>query len=404
MFEYVEFPILPIVKTHLIINCVLAFITLTIISLRLFARFLTGAGLWWDDYLILFAVPQGMAMVIIQGMWAPMGVGYPMAQTLPNLEHILKMLVSYELIYATGISTIKLSVLVFYLRVFVNKTMRTATKGVIIFVCLWSVGNILQVFLICRPFAAIYTLELMPTAKCGDQVGSFIAIGAFNIITDVMILTLPIPTVWTLKTTRGKKIALTAVFLVGLLVSVVAMIRIITLTRLDLVNLTESMIWADFWSATEPNLGIFCVSLPMLGTLWTRYFSRKSPSKLDPYHSSENGTHGTRGTASNNGFSKLRNAKNNRTDPGVDTIICMEDLYAPNKEVCHKTDVAAVAAPVTPDGGDGGMMGGAPMNRANSSEEALTGRQQGGEDPYYQRQQQQSEGIRVQTKWTISVD
>lgn len=140
-----------------------------------------------------------------------------MAETAPNIEHILKMLVSYELIYATSISTIKLSVLIFYLRVFVNKTMRMATKGVIIFVCLWSVGNILQVFLICRPFAAIYTVALMPTAQCGDQVGSFIAIGAFNIITDVLILTLPIPTVWTLKTSKGKKIALTAVFLVGLL-------------------------------------------------------------------------------------------------------------------------------------------------------------------------------------------
>ncbi|VBB81259.1 Putative protein of unknown function [Podospora comata] len=379
MFEYVEFPILPIVKTHLIINCVLAVITLVIIGLRLFARFLTGAGLWWDDYLILFAVPQGMAMVVIQGLWAPMGVGYPMAETAPNIEHILKMLVSYELIYATSISTIKLSVLIFYLRVFVNKTMRMATKGVIIFVCLWSVGNILQVFLICRPFAAIYTVALMPTAQCGDQVGSFIAIGAFNIITDVLILTLPIPTVWTLKTSKGKKIALTAVFLVGLLVSVVAMIRIVTLTQLDLVNLTESMVWADFWSATEPNLGIFCVSLPMLGTLWTRYFSRKSPSKLDPYHSSENGTNGT------NGFSKLKNSSN----PGTDTIV-MEDLYAPNKEVYHKTDVAVA----TPDGDRAGT----PL-RANSSEEALT--MQVGDHRNYHRQ---PEGIRVQTKWTISVD
>ncbi|KAK0714226.1 hypothetical protein B0T21DRAFT_386954 [Apiosordaria backusii] len=377
MFEYVEFPVLDIVKTHLIINCVLGFITLVIIGLRMFARFLTGAGLWWDDYLILFAVPQGMAMVVIQGMWAPMGIGYPMAQAAPNIEHILKMLVSYELIYATSISTIKLSVLVFYLRVFVNKAMRMATKGAIIFVCLWSVGNILQVFLICRPFAAVYTLELMPTAQCGNQVGSFIAIGAFNIITDVVILTLPIPTVWSLKTSKGNKIGLTVVFLVGLLV--VAMIRIVTLTQLDLVNLTESMIWADFWSATEPNLGILCVSLPMLGNLWTRYFSRKSPSKLDPYHSSENGTNGT------NGFSKLRN----RSDPGTDTMIVMEDLYAPNKEVYHKTDVAVA----TPDGDRTQT----PL-RANSSEEALT--MQVGDQNY----PRQPDGIRVQTKWTISVD
>ena len=68
MFEYVVFPVLPIVKVHLIINCVLAFLTVSVVALRLVARFLSGAGLWWDDYLIMFALPQGIGMLIIQGM------------------------------------------------------------------------------------------------------------------------------------------------------------------------------------------------------------------------------------------------------------------------------------------------------------------------------------------------
>jgi hypothetical protein len=68
MFEYVVFPVLPIVKVHLIINCVLAFLTVCVVGLRLVARFMSGAGLWWDDYLIMFAMPQGIGMLIIQGM------------------------------------------------------------------------------------------------------------------------------------------------------------------------------------------------------------------------------------------------------------------------------------------------------------------------------------------------
>lgn len=29
---------------------------------------MSGAKLWWDDYLILFSVPQGIGMLVIQGL------------------------------------------------------------------------------------------------------------------------------------------------------------------------------------------------------------------------------------------------------------------------------------------------------------------------------------------------
>jgi len=134
---------------------------------------------------------------------------------MPNILIILKMLLSYEVIYTVSIATIKLSVLIFYLRVFVNNGLRLATKLAIAFVTVWSVGNLLQCFLICRPFPKIYTPTIEGT--CGDQIASFIAIGVFNIITDVIILTLPIPTVWSLKMSTTAKLGLTGVFLIGLM-------------------------------------------------------------------------------------------------------------------------------------------------------------------------------------------
>lgn len=66
--EEQTFPILPIVKAHFIINCVIVALTLSVVALRMVSRFITSASLWWDDYLILLAVPQGVGMLVIQGM------------------------------------------------------------------------------------------------------------------------------------------------------------------------------------------------------------------------------------------------------------------------------------------------------------------------------------------------
>lgn len=144
-----------------------------------------------------------------------MGVGYPITETLPNIVVILKLMVSYALIYSFCISAVKLSVLCFYLRIFVNKYLRIATMAVMGFVCTWTTANILLLFLICRPFKANYDPTLSP-GHCGNQIEAFISIGVFNIVSDVMICLLPIPTIWGLKTRRKMKISLTGLFTISL--------------------------------------------------------------------------------------------------------------------------------------------------------------------------------------------
>lgn len=152
-----------------------------------------------------------------------MGVGYHISETMPNLEIILKLMVSYAIIYTFCIGFIKLSVLFFYLRVFVGKTFRLVTYSIIGVVTAWSVANVLLLFLICRPFAANYDLTI--TGSCGDRPTAFIAIGAFNIISDVVILVLPIPVIWGLRAQKKWKMGLTGILLLGLVVSAIAVGR-----------------------------------------------------------------------------------------------------------------------------------------------------------------------------------
>ncbi|KAJ9412518.1 hypothetical protein QL093DRAFT_2027278 [Fusarium oxysporum] len=213
-----------------------------------------------------------------------MGIGYSITEAAVNIGLILRLLVAYELIFSMATFVIKLSVLSFYLRIFVHCNLRLYAKLSMGFVSLWTLGNVLQVFLICRPFAASYD----PTVKgtCGNQVSSFIAIGAFNAITDVLILSLPLPVLWSLQAlpllslspililsyTSNKT---DSIFSLPNRVSVVAIIRIISLASVDVKgNVTGTMVWAAFLSTVEPNLAIVCVSLPMLAPLYARLRGR----------------------------------------------------------------------------------------------------------------------------------
>lgn len=142
-------------------------------------------------------------------------------------------------------------------------------------------------------------------------------------------------------------------------------------------NLTGTMIWADFWSATEPNLAILCVSLPMLGSLWSRCFGRQGASKLG--YSGENGTNGS-------AFSKLKNQSNQSNQ------IALESIYAANQEVHYQSAIATAA---TPDP-DRDLSTYADRDKDSGSDVALTEHEIGRQD--------KNGGIRVQTKWTISHD
>lgn len=110
----------------------------------------------------------------------------------------------------------KFSLLTFYVRIFVIRTFRFLAYFVAAVVCGWALSVILETFLLCRPFA--YNWD--PTIKdftCGNRNAAYLGAGSLNIITDLMVLCLPIPMVWNLQIPRRNKVILSAVFGMGLL-------------------------------------------------------------------------------------------------------------------------------------------------------------------------------------------
>ncbi|PHH66771.1 hypothetical protein CDD81_5903 [Ophiocordyceps australis] len=268
----------PRVLGNLIANSIVALFALLIVALRLASRRLSGAGWGIDDLLITMALPQTLAMIGVSATLAAYGNGHQVTEVMANMPLLLRFLVAYVFLFASSTLTIKLSVLCFYLRCFVNPSLRRAIKIVMVWVVLWSVGNILQVFLICRPFAASFDPTIHGT--CGNQRSSFIAIGCFNAITDVAILCLPIPTIWKLKARARTKLALTAVFAAGLLTTVVSICRIVAMDSLDFQgNFTSTTVWPDLLSCLEVHVSIIAISLPTLRPAFKIFFGGTQTSE-----------------------------------------------------------------------------------------------------------------------------
>lgn len=83
------------------------------------------------------------------------------------------------------------------------------------FIACWALSTILSGFFICRPFAKNWDPTLEGT--CGNQVLSYLITGSLNLATDLVVLVLPLPYLWSLQLELYKKLVLVTTFSMGVL-------------------------------------------------------------------------------------------------------------------------------------------------------------------------------------------
>ena len=77
----------------------------------------------------------------------------------------------------------------------------------------YSLVQIVSIVLTCIPLEAIWNPQVK--GHCINVDDIFIVCGAFNIATDVILLSLPMPKLWKLQISRTQKAQLTVLFLLG---------------------------------------------------------------------------------------------------------------------------------------------------------------------------------------------
>ncbi|KAF2146907.1 uncharacterized protein K452DRAFT_283107 [Aplosporella prunicola CBS 121167] len=167
------------------------------------------------------------------------------------------------LLYSLVVSLTKISVCLFYLRVFANRTSRYLSIACIVFVCLYTIPieclNIFQ----CQPIDAAYDPVKIATAKCIDTMPGFYISAGCSIFVDIWLIVQVVPMILPLQVPRRQKIALIFVVSLGWIIIVASIVRLVRLSRaLKSSDKNWDSYDASIWTAIECNIGLICVSAP----------------------------------------------------------------------------------------------------------------------------------------------
>ncbi|KAK0704877.1 hypothetical protein B0H67DRAFT_362884 [Lasiosphaeris hirsuta] len=171
---------------------------------------------------------------------------------------------------------VKLSVLCFLLRLGGHKPgVRYVIYGLNIFQSGLGISVFVASLLQCRPFE-FYWDQSVPGGTCINQPLLYLTQSGLNFVTDVFTLALPIWIFLGLKMPRRLKVATLYVFLLGGVVTLIAVARFVFLYMLFFSphGLSENYTMSFCLSAVETNLGIICACAPTLRGLLRAWFPR----------------------------------------------------------------------------------------------------------------------------------
>ncbi|KAI9672329.1 MAG: hypothetical protein M1817_003351 [Caeruleum heppii] len=238
------------------------------VALRLISRKLVKAPFWWDDYAMIVALGLAESSLIYGLVSVKHGLGKHVT-TLPPSDVLawVKALYWYEILYTITMASIKLSILLFYRRIFPTRKFSYALYAVGLFVTLWCIATTLVAAFQCTPIAGMWdpTLKL----RCINVPAFFIGTAALNIFSDFVILALPVRQIMVhLQLPKMQKVALSGIFLLGGFVCVTSIIRASVLKQVDQIDPTWSFVNTAYWSIVEVFVGIVSACLPMMRPLF----------------------------------------------------------------------------------------------------------------------------------------
>lgn len=131
------------------------------------------------------------------------------------IKTFLELETASEFLYMVGITFPKISILVLYLRIFIDHRVRIATWTVMaVVIGHFVITGIICTFTICQPFAYKWD-KTIPGGHCANLMAAYKYISIPNIITDLAILGLPYSTLRQLRTGKIQKFGIFVTFMTG---------------------------------------------------------------------------------------------------------------------------------------------------------------------------------------------
>ncbi|KAK8017152.1 hypothetical protein PG991_008228 [Apiospora marii] len=142
---------------------------------------------------------------------------------------ILALLV--EILLPVAICLVKVSVLLLYLRIFrVLNWMRVVSVVSIVLIVLWHLALSVSFAAMCAPGTGDTQLDFLAafiSQKCSDTRILVVLQGVGNVVTDIWLILLPLPAVWTLQMPNRRKLAVSSMFMVGIIACVASIVGLV---------------------------------------------------------------------------------------------------------------------------------------------------------------------------------
>lgn len=117
--------------------------------------------------------------------------------------------------YNISLTLTKVSILLQYQRFLHTPIMKNFRLGVLVLVILYGCTTVVTTLVICLPVGGLW--DLSGTPRCLDREALWLAHAILNIVSDLVIIVLPIPFLLNLSLPRKQKYGLTSIFAVGIL-------------------------------------------------------------------------------------------------------------------------------------------------------------------------------------------
>ena len=152
---------------------------------------------------------------------------------------IVQTIVVATYLWPTATWFIKTSIMLMYIEIFEKKLFRVMSWVLVGVTSAFCLGLIIAQSALCRPFAKNWDKTLDGT--CGDSVKTQFATAIFNLILDLSIAALPLPILWRLQMNFRKKVVVTFLLTLGLIICAINLARLIVTVLVDWLDFSYSL-------------------------------------------------------------------------------------------------------------------------------------------------------------------
>ena len=118
-----------------------------------------------------------------------------------------------DILYFPAMGLVKISTLLLFGRIFTIQKFHLILRAVGLFISVYSTISVFMMIFQCRPLNGAWDSTVNP--NCINLTNFLIFMGSMNVLTDVLLLCLPLPQLWKLQMRRGTKMQVIGIFSIG---------------------------------------------------------------------------------------------------------------------------------------------------------------------------------------------